>query len=82
MTPIFLPGLCDLESAATVRCHGHFVESATERAERVFARLHDAPGAAAGAATGVCKLTMQIADRAYPVRMPSRRGWGVIAPPR
>ena len=65
MTPIFLPGLCDPEAAATVRRHGHSAEAAAEQAEAVFARLHDVLAASGGTATDVCKLTMQIADRAY-----------------
>jgi len=44
MTPIFLPGLCDPEAAAALRRHGPFAEAATEQAEGMFARLHDAPG--------------------------------------
>jgi len=65
MTPIFLPGLCDPDAAATVRRHGHTAAAAAEQAEAVFSRLHDALTAAGGAATDVCKITMQITDRAY-----------------
>jgi hypothetical protein len=59
VTPIFLPGLCDPEAAATVRRHGHFAEAATEQAETVFAQLHDALGAAGGTVTDVCKAPVQ-----------------------
>jgi len=65
MTPILLPGLSDPEAAGSVRRHGHSAEAAAEQAEAVFARLHDALDAAGGTVTDVCKLTMQITDRAY-----------------
>ncbi|MEO9188854.1 MAG: RidA family protein [Acetobacteraceae bacterium] len=65
MTAILLPGLFDPKAAATVRRHGHSAEAAVEQAEAVFARLRDALNAAGGTVTDVCKLTMQITDRAY-----------------
>ncbi len=65
MTPIFLPGLFDPKAAAAVHRHGHSAEAAAEQAEAEFARLHEALEAAGGAATDVCKITMQITDRAY-----------------
>jgi enamine deaminase RidA (YjgF/YER057c/UK114 family) len=65
MTPVFLPGLFDPAAAATVRRYGHSAEAASQQAEAVFARLHDAMHAAGGSVTDVCKITMQITDRAY-----------------
>ena len=65
MTPIFLPGLFDPAAGATVRRHGHSAEAAAEQAEAVFTQLHDALRAAGGAETDICKITMQITDRAY-----------------
>jgi enamine deaminase RidA (YjgF/YER057c/UK114 family) len=65
MTSIFLPGLLDPAAAATVRRHGHSIEAAAEQAESVFGRLHDLLTAAGGVETDVCKITMQITDRAY-----------------
>lgn len=65
MTEIFLPGLTDPNAAATVRRHGHTPEAAAEQAEAVFALLHGHLAQAGGAATDVCKITMQITDRAY-----------------
>jgi enamine deaminase RidA (YjgF/YER057c/UK114 family) len=65
MTPIFLPGLVDPEANSTVRCHGHSPKAAAEQAEAVFARLHEALHNAGGTEADVCKITMQITDRAY-----------------
>ena len=65
MTPIFLPGLLDPQAGSTVRRHGHSPEAAAEQAEAVFTRLHDALHHAGGTETDVCKITMQITDRAY-----------------
>jgi len=62
---LFLPGLADPNAAAVVRCHGHSPEAAAAQAEAVFGRLHamlDSAGAAPG---DVCKITMQITDRAF-----------------
>jgi hypothetical protein len=60
VTPIFLPGLCDPDAAGTVRRHGHSAEVATEQAEAVFARLHDALETAGGTATDVCNQNASI----------------------
>lgn len=65
MRPIFLPGITDPDAAATVRRHGDSPEAAAEQAEAVFARLHDLLAAAGGMEADVCKITMQITDRAY-----------------
>lgn len=65
MRPIFLPGLSDPDAAATVRRHGHSAAAAAEQAEAVFAQLDDLLEAAGGTRTDVCKITMQITDRAY-----------------
>ncbi len=65
MTPIFLPGLCDPAAGDTVRRFGHSPQAAAAQAEAVFGRLHDALSAAGGTATDVCKITMQITDRAH-----------------
>ena len=65
MRPIFLPGLSDPAAGAAVRRHGHSPGAAAAQAEAVFDRLHDALAAAGGIETDVCKITMQISDRAY-----------------
>lgn len=65
MTPIFLPGLSDPAAGSSVRRLGHSPEAAAAQAEAVFDRLRDALAAAGGTGTDVCKITMQITDRAY-----------------
>jgi enamine deaminase RidA (YjgF/YER057c/UK114 family) len=65
MTELFLPGLMDPDAAATVHRFGHSPAAAAAQAQAVFAQLH-AKLAAAGAGPGdVCKITMQITDRAW-----------------
>jgi enamine deaminase RidA (YjgF/YER057c/UK114 family) len=65
MTPIFLPGLFDPAASVTVRRHGHSAEAASAQAEAVFGRLNGLLTAADATVTDVCKITMQITDRAY-----------------
>ncbi len=65
MSEIFLAGLTDPAAAATVRRHGHGPEAAAAQAEAVFALVHERLAQAGGSATDVCKITMQITDRAY-----------------
>ena len=65
MTTHALPGLIDPQASATVRRLGHSPEAAAEQAEAVFDALHDRLAQAGGGAADVCKLTMQITDRAY-----------------
>ncbi len=65
MSELFLPGLTDPAAAATVRRHGHSAEAAAEQANAVFDALHDRLVKAGGGPSDVCKITMQITDRAY-----------------
>jgi enamine deaminase RidA (YjgF/YER057c/UK114 family) len=65
VSEIFLPGLTDPDAAATVRRHGHGAEAAAAQAEAVFALLHDHLAQAGAQRTDVCKITMQITDRAF-----------------
>lgn len=65
MSELFLAGLTDPAAAATVRRHGHGPAAAAEQAEAVFALLREQLAQAGGSATDVCKITMQITDRAY-----------------
>jgi enamine deaminase RidA (YjgF/YER057c/UK114 family) len=65
MNELFLPGLTDPDAAATVRRHGHTPAAAAEQARAVFARLHATLAEAGCHPTDVCKLTMQITDRAW-----------------
>ncbi len=65
MTDLFLPGLTDPDARATVRRHGHSPAAAAEQAEAVFAALHRALAQAGGGPGDVCKITMQITDRAW-----------------
>ena len=61
MTEIFLPGLMDPNANATVRRLGHTPEAAAAQAEAVFSQLRSK----LAAPTDLCKITMQITDRAY-----------------
>lgn len=63
MSEIFLPGLTDPAAHATVRRHGHSPEAAAEQAEAVFGQLLARLGT--GNEHDLCKITMQITDRAY-----------------
>lgn len=65
MTALFLPGLTDPDAAATVRRHGHGPAAAAEQAEAVFAQLHARLARDGGSPGDMCKITMQITDRAY-----------------
>jgi enamine deaminase RidA (YjgF/YER057c/UK114 family) len=65
MSELFLAGLTDPGAAATVRRHGHSPVAAAEQAQAVFALLHEQLARAGANATDVCKITMQITDRAY-----------------
>ncbi len=65
MRPIYLPGLFDPAAADAVRQHGHTPEAAAQQAEAVFDRLDATLATAGGMATDVCKITMQITNRAY-----------------
>jgi enamine deaminase RidA (YjgF/YER057c/UK114 family) len=62
---IFLPGLFDPQASSTVRRHGHSPEAAAEQAEAVFTRLLETLHNTGGTETDICKITMQITDRAY-----------------
>lgn len=62
---VFLSGIADPAAAAAVRRHGHSPAAAAEQAEAVFALLRAQLRSAGARATDVCKLTMQITDRAY-----------------
>ena len=62
MTPIVLPGLYDSAALEAVRRHGHSPQAAAAQAEAVFDQL---AAALPGRLTDVCKITMQITDRAY-----------------
>lgn len=61
---MFLPGLLDPDAAATVRRHGHGAQAAAEQAEAVFALLREHLARAGAAAADLCKITVQITDRA------------------
>jgi enamine deaminase RidA (YjgF/YER057c/UK114 family) len=61
LSEIFLPGLTDPDASATVRRFGHTPEAAAAQAEAVFALLKSK----LAAPTDLCKITMQITDRAY-----------------
>jgi enamine deaminase RidA (YjgF/YER057c/UK114 family) len=65
MSELFLPGFTDSDAAATVRRHGHSPAAAAAQAEAVFGQLHAALKAAGSSAADICKLTMQITDRAW-----------------
>jgi len=65
VSELFLPGLADPDAAATVRRYGHRPEAAAAQAAAVFARLHAALAEAGGGPGDVCKITMQITDRAF-----------------
>lgn len=65
MTDIFLPGLTDPEAARAVRRHGHTAQAAAEQAEAVFTLLGQHLARAGAHLTDVCKITMQITDRAF-----------------
>ena len=65
MTEIFIPGLIDPNARTAVRRHGHTAEAAEAQAEAVFDGLHAALAAAGGGPGDVCKITMQITDRAW-----------------
>lgn len=64
MTGLFLPGLTDPDAAATVRRHGHGPDAAAMQAEAVFRRLHAWLARDGGGPGDLCKITMQITDRA------------------
>ncbi len=65
MSELFLPGLTDPAASATVRRHGHTAEAAAQQAEAVFSALQDHLAQAGGSLADMCKITMQITDRAY-----------------
>lgn len=65
MTELFLPGLMDPQAAATVRRHGHTPEAAAAQAAAVFRLLHDWLARDGGGPGDLCKITMQITDRAH-----------------
>ncbi len=65
MSEIFLPGITDQAAGDVVGRHGHSPAAAAEQARAVFARLRETLEARGGALEDVCKLTMQITDRAY-----------------
>ncbi len=65
MTELFLPGLVDPEAAAAVRRHGHSPAAAAMQAEAVFRQLHDWLARDGGSPGDLCKITMQITDRAH-----------------
>lgn len=65
MNDIFLPGLIAPDASAAVRRHGHSPAAAAEQAEAVFAALSDNLAKAGAGLTDVCKITMQITDRAW-----------------
>lgn len=65
MKQLFLPGLTDPAAGAAVRRFGHTAEGAAAQAESVFDRLNEALAAAGGSERDVCKITMQITDRAF-----------------
>ena len=65
MSELFLPGLTDPAAASTVRRHGHSAEAAAEQAEAVFDALNRRLAQQGGGPGDVCKITMQITDRAY-----------------
>jgi enamine deaminase RidA (YjgF/YER057c/UK114 family) len=58
--PFFLPGLTAPEPA-----RGHTPEAASAQAEAVFDRLEAELAARGGRLTDLCKITMQITDRAF-----------------
>ncbi len=60
-----LPGLTDPEAAVTTRRHGGGEAAAAAQAEAVFAQLGEHLARHGAALTDVCKITMQITDRAY-----------------
>lgn len=62
--PLRLTGLIDPAAAATVRRHGHGPAAAAAQAEAVFDRLAAELAAQGSRLSDVCKLTMQITDRA------------------
>jgi enamine deaminase RidA (YjgF/YER057c/UK114 family) len=65
MNEIFLPGLYDASASATVRRHGHSPEAAAAQAEAVFDALERELAARGATPANVCKITMQITDRAW-----------------
>ncbi len=65
MSELFLPGIADPDATATVRRHGHTPAGAAAQAEAVFARLRNELAQRGGQPTDVCKITMQITDRAF-----------------
>lgn len=62
---LFLGGLTDPDAARTVRVHGHTAAAAAQQARVVFGRLRAVLAASGGDLHDVCKITMQITDRAY-----------------
>ena len=65
MTELFLPGLTDPDASATVRRHGHSAAAAAIQAASVFGRLESILIEAGGDLRDLCKVTMQITDRAW-----------------
>ena len=65
MTELFLPGLTDPAASATVRRLGHGPDGAAAQAEAVFTALEAALARNGAVLTDVCKITMQITDRAH-----------------
>ncbi len=62
---LFLGGLTDPDAARSVRVHGHTPAAAAQQARAVFGGLRAALEAGGGDLHDVCKITMQITDRAY-----------------
>ncbi len=65
MSVRFLPGLTDPDAAATVRKHGHSPAAAGLQAEAVFRQLRERLAQDGGSVQDLCKITMEITDRAY-----------------
>lgn len=62
---LFLGGLTDPDAARSVRVHGHTPAAAAQQARAVFGGLRTALASGGGNLHDVCKITMQITDRAY-----------------
>lgn len=62
---LFLGGLADPDAAQSVRVHGHTAAAAAQQARAIFGKLRAALEAGGGDLHDVCKITMQITDRAY-----------------
>ncbi len=65
MTELFLPGLTDPGAAAAVRRHGHGPDAAAMQAAAVFRQLRGWLERDGGGPGDLCKITMQITDRAH-----------------